>query len=51
MKLIATRLGLSADASEEAILGELARIQNHATEAEGKLTLLTAERDPCSKIA
>jgi phage I-like protein len=45
MKLIAQKLGLSADASEDAILGELAKIQNRAIDAEGKLTPLTAERD------
>jgi phage I-like protein len=43
MKSIATKLNLSPDASEEAILGELARIMNRATEAEGKITPLTTE--------
>jgi hypothetical protein len=37
MKTIATRLGLSADASEEAILGELTKLQNRATQAEKDL--------------
>ena len=45
MKQIATRLGLSADASEEAILGELTKLENRATTAEGQVTPLTIERD------
>jgi hypothetical protein len=43
MKQIATRLGLSADASEEAILGEITKIENRATKAEGQLAPLTEE--------
>jgi len=45
MKQIAQRLGLSADASEEAILGELTKIENRARTAEGALAPLTTERD------
>jgi hypothetical protein len=45
MKQIATKLGLSADASEEGIIGEIAKLLNRATEAEGKVTSLTTERD------
>jgi len=45
MKQIATRLGLSADASEEAIIGELAKLENRATAAEAQVGPLTAERD------
>ena len=45
MKQIAQRLGLSADASEEAILGELTKIENRATTAEAALTPLRSERD------
>lgn len=45
MKLIATKLGLSADASEEAILGALDKVTNRAAEAEGKLASITTERD------
>lgn len=37
MKTIATRLGLSADASEEAVLAEVNKVMNRATEAEGKI--------------
>ena len=43
MKLIAQKLGLSADASEEAILGALDKVQNRATAAEAQVTPLTAE--------
>ena len=43
MKQIATKLGLSAEASEDAILGELATLQNRATEAEKKLLPVTEE--------
>lgn len=43
MKSIATRLGLSADASEEAILGELTKLENRATTAEGKVKPLEDE--------
>lgn len=45
MKQIANKLGLSADASEDAILGELSKITNRATDAEGKLNTLVTERD------
>jgi phage I-like protein len=45
MKSIATKLGLSADASEEGIVSEIAKLQNRATEAETKVTALTTERD------
>jgi phage I-like protein len=45
MKLIANRLGLSADASEEAVLGELTKLQDRATGAEAKLEPITKERD------
>lgn len=41
MKLIASKLGLSADASEEVILGELDKLFNRA----GTVTTITAERD------
>jgi len=43
MKQIATKLGLSADASEDAILGELAKVMNRATTAEAKVTPLETE--------
>ncbi|MGB8352640.1 MAG: phage protease, partial [Chthoniobacteraceae bacterium] len=43
MNQIATKLGLSADASEEAILGELARILNRAADAETRLRPLADE--------
>lgn len=45
MKLIAQKLGLSADASEDAILGELVKIENRATTAEAALAPVTTERD------
>lgn len=45
MKQIATKLGLSAEASEEAILGELSKLQNRAEKAEQALDPLTKERD------
>jgi phage I-like protein len=41
MKSVATKLGLSAEASEETILAEVTKITNRATEAEGKVTPLT----------
>ncbi len=41
MKSVATKLGLSADASEEAVLAEVTKIMNRATDAEGKVTPLT----------
>lgn len=41
MKNIATKLGLAAEASEDAILAEVTKIMNRATEAEGKVTPLT----------
>ncbi len=37
MKQIASKLGLSADASEDAILSELAKVMNRATTAEAEL--------------
>ena len=37
MKSVATKLGLSADASEEAVLAEVTKISNRATEAEGQV--------------
>lgn len=40
MKTIATKLGLSAEASEDAILAEVTKVLNRATDAEGKLTPL-----------
>lgn len=43
MKTIAAKLGLSADASEDAILGEVTKLMNRASEAEGKITPLTTE--------
>jgi phage I-like protein len=45
MKQIATKLGLSADASEDAIVGELGKILNRATTAEANLATVTTERD------
>ncbi|HEV2207314.1 MAG TPA: phage protease [Verrucomicrobiae bacterium] len=41
MKSVATKLGLSADASEEAVLAEVTKIMNRATEAETKVTGLS----------
>jgi hypothetical protein len=41
MKTVATRLGLAADASEEAVFAEVSKIQNRATEAEAKVVPLT----------
>lgn len=43
MKKIAAQLGLSPEASEEAILGEVTKIQNRATAAEAKVAPLTTE--------
>lgn len=40
MKLVAAKLGLSADASEEAVLAEVTKITNRATEAEGQVSPL-----------
>lgn len=40
MKSIASKLGLSAEASEEAILAEVTKVINRATDAEGKLVPL-----------
>lgn len=45
MKSIATKLGLSAEASEDAILAAVTQIMNRAEGAEGKVTALTTERD------
>ena len=45
MKQIAQKLGLSADASEEAIIGELTKLENRATTAEAQVSPLTVERD------
>lgn len=41
MKSVASKLGLSAEASEETILAEVTKVTNRATEAEGKVTPLT----------
>lgn len=41
MKSVATRLGLSADASEEAVLTEVTKIMNRASEAELKIVPLS----------
>lgn len=38
MKSVCSALGLSADASEEAVLGEVTKVINRATKAEGELT-------------
>lgn len=43
MKAIAAKLGLSPDASEEAITGELTKLLNRATTAEAKATTLGEE--------
>jgi len=43
MNQIATKLGLSAEASEEAILAELSKILNRASEADGRLKPLADE--------
>ena len=43
MKSIATKLGLSADTSEEGILSELTKLMNRATEAEKKSADLATE--------
>lgn len=42
MKSIAMKLALSADASEEAVLAEMAKVINRATGAEAQVTELTA---------
>lgn len=41
MKSVATKLGLSADASEDAVLSELTKIMNRMSEAETKIIPLT----------
>jgi len=41
MKTVATKLGLSADAAEEAVLAEVTKIMNHADSAEAKIPVLT----------
>jgi hypothetical protein len=41
MKTVATKLGLAADASEEAVLAEVSKIQNRAAEADGKVVPLS----------
>jgi phage I-like protein len=41
MKLVATKLGLSADASEEVVLVAMDKIVNRATQAEGQVAPLT----------
>lgn len=41
MKTVAAKLGLSADAAEEAVLAEVTKIMNRATDAEGKVATLT----------
>jgi phage I-like protein len=45
MKKIAQKLGLSADASEEAILGEVSRLLQRLAEAERQLAPVEDERD------
>lgn len=45
MKSIATKLGLSADASEESVLAEIIKLQNRAADAEKTLGTVTTERD------
>jgi len=45
MKSIAQKLGLDADASEEAILEELTKLQKRADAAEKQLAATTTERD------
>ena len=42
MKTVATRLGLAADASEEAVLAQVSTIMNRATELEGQVAPLNA---------
>ena len=42
MKSVATKLGLSADASEEAVLEQVSKLMNRATAAEDQVTPLTA---------
>jgi hypothetical protein len=46
MKQIATRLGLAAEASEDAILGELTKLFNRAEKAELKIQNLETELSP-----
>lgn len=41
MKSVATKLGLAADASEEAVLAEVSKILNRATDAESQVAPLT----------
>jgi phage I-like protein len=43
MKSIAQKLGLAPEASEDAILGEVTKLQNRITEAEAKVTPLTEQ--------
>ena len=43
MKQVAAKLGLSADASEEAVLGELTKVLNRVTTAEAKILPLEQE--------
>ena len=43
MKSIATKLGLAAEASEDAILASVTNLMNRAAEAEGKITPLNTE--------
>ena len=45
MKLLATKLGLSADAAEHVVLEALDKLMNRATTAETTVTSLTTERD------
>jgi len=45
MKSIAAQLGLSAEASEDAILAEVTKLHNRATSAESQIAALTTERD------
>jgi hypothetical protein len=46
MKTVANKLGLTAEASEEAILTAVTTLLNRATEAEGKVTTLTNRITP-----
>lgn len=45
MKLIAQKLGLSAEASEDAILGELSKLENRLKKSEEDLRPVSQERD------
>lgn len=45
MKALATKLGLSAEASEDAVIAEVSKLLNRAEAAEKTIQPLTAERD------